>query len=60
VVLVTHEAELASRAQRLIRLADGVVVEDRVAAGLVPEGLVPEGLVPEGLVPEGLVPEGTA
>ncbi len=38
VVLVTHEAELASRAQRLIRLADGVVVEDRVAEGLVPEG----------------------
>jgi ABC-type lipoprotein export system ATPase subunit len=35
VVLVTHEQDLASRAQRLIRLADGVVVEDRTmgAAG---------------------------
>ncbi|MDP1891955.1 MAG: ATP-binding cassette domain-containing protein, partial [Gemmatimonadaceae bacterium] len=33
VVLVTHEAELASRAQRLIRLADGVVVEDRETTG---------------------------
>jgi len=29
VVLVTHDAGLAGRAQRLIRLADGAVVEDR-------------------------------
>jgi putative ABC transport system ATP-binding protein len=28
VVLVTHEAEIASRARRLIRIRDGVVVED--------------------------------
>jgi hypothetical protein len=33
VVLVTHEAFLANRAQRLIRLADGAVVEDRETAG---------------------------
>ncbi|MFL5575202.1 MAG: ABC transporter ATP-binding protein [Gemmatimonadaceae bacterium] len=31
VVLVTHDVALASRAERLIRLADGVVVEDRDA-----------------------------
>ncbi|MBM3907736.1 MAG: ABC transporter ATP-binding protein [Gemmatimonadetes bacterium] len=31
VVLVTHERGLADRAQRLIRLADGLVVEDRVS-----------------------------
>jgi ABC-type lipoprotein export system ATPase subunit len=28
VVLVTHDLSLAQRAQRLIRLADGVVVQD--------------------------------
>jgi putative ABC transport system ATP-binding protein len=33
VVLVTHDLALASRAERLIRLADGVVVEDRDAGG---------------------------
>jgi putative ABC transport system ATP-binding protein len=31
VVLVTHDLALASRAERVIRLADGVVVEDRDA-----------------------------
>jgi putative ABC transport system ATP-binding protein len=31
VVLVTHEAEVAARAQRVVRLADGRVVEDRAA-----------------------------
>ncbi len=30
VVLVTHDLTLAERAQRVIRLADGVVVEDRL------------------------------
>jgi putative ABC transport system ATP-binding protein len=30
VVLVTHEAEIAARARRLIRIRDGVVVEDSV------------------------------
>ena len=33
VVLVTHDLTLAARAGRMIRLADGVVVEDREAAG---------------------------
>ncbi|HEU5355266.1 MAG TPA: ABC transporter ATP-binding protein [Actinocrinis sp.] len=32
VVLVTHEAEIAARARRLIRIRDGVVVEDSVVA----------------------------
>ncbi len=36
VVLVTHEQDLANRAQRLIRLADGVVVEDRLAGDAAP------------------------
>jgi putative ABC transport system ATP-binding protein len=29
VVLVTHELEVASRAKRLIRVVDGLIVEDR-------------------------------
>ncbi|MCL4214643.1 MAG: ABC transporter ATP-binding protein [Gemmatimonadales bacterium] len=33
VVIVTHDLELAEHAQRIIRLADGVVVEDRATAG---------------------------
>ena len=33
IVLVTHDVALAERARRLIRLRDGVVVEDRRAAG---------------------------
>jgi len=32
VIIVTHDAELAARAQRIIRLSDGLVVEDRVRA----------------------------
>ena len=32
IVLITHEAEVAGRAQRVIRLRDGLVVEDKVAA----------------------------
>jgi energy-coupling factor transporter ATP-binding protein EcfA2 len=31
VVLVTHDLTLAARAGRMIRLADGIVVEDREA-----------------------------
>jgi putative ABC transport system ATP-binding protein len=33
VVLVTHEAEIAARARRLIRIRDGVVVEDTRSGG---------------------------
>jgi putative ABC transport system ATP-binding protein len=33
IVLVTHDVALAERARRLIRLRDGVVVEDRKASG---------------------------
>lgn len=33
IVLVTHDVALAERARRLIRLRDGVVVEDRWASG---------------------------
>jgi len=33
VVLVTHDLTLAGRARRMVRLADGVVVEDRESAG---------------------------
>jgi putative ABC transport system ATP-binding protein len=40
VVLVTHEQDLASRAQRLIRLADGVVVEDRLMGAAGTTGVV--------------------
>jgi putative ABC transport system ATP-binding protein len=32
VIIVTHDAELAARARRVIRLSDGLVVEDRVRA----------------------------
>ncbi|MCC6318493.1 MAG: ABC transporter ATP-binding protein [Gemmatimonadaceae bacterium] len=38
VVLVTHDIGLAERTQRVIRLADGVVVEDRRTAHAVPGG----------------------
>jgi putative ABC transport system ATP-binding protein len=33
VVLITHEEDVAERARRVIRLGDGHVVEDRLAAG---------------------------
>ena len=33
VVLITHEPDVAERARRVIRLGDGHVLEDRVAAG---------------------------
>jgi putative ABC transport system ATP-binding protein len=32
IVLITHEAEVAERAHRVIRLRDGAVVEDAVVA----------------------------
>jgi len=32
VIIVTHDTELAARARRVIRLSDGLVVEDRVRA----------------------------
>jgi putative ABC transport system ATP-binding protein len=34
VVLITHEPEVAERARRVIRLGDGHVLEDRLAAGV--------------------------
>ena len=43
-VLVTHDSEVANQADRKIVLKDGVVVEDTIAAELVP-ALVPA-LVP--------------
>jgi putative ABC transport system ATP-binding protein len=33
VVLITHEADVAERARRVIRLGDGQIVEDRLVAG---------------------------
>jgi putative ABC transport system ATP-binding protein len=33
VVLITHEPDVAERARRVIRLGDGTVIEDRLAAG---------------------------
>jgi putative ABC transport system ATP-binding protein len=33
VVLITHEPDVAERARRVIRLGDGRVLEDRIAAG---------------------------
>jgi putative ABC transport system ATP-binding protein len=38
IILVTHDLALAQRASRLIRLSDGVVVEDRPAGGKPPAG----------------------
>lgn len=43
VVLVTHDLSLAERAQRVIRLADGVVVEDRATEQAKANGAAPAG-----------------
>jgi putative ABC transport system ATP-binding protein len=37
VVLVTHDAEVAARAARLIRMRDGMIVSDTAGDGAVPE-----------------------
>jgi putative ABC transport system ATP-binding protein len=42
VVLVTHDLALAERAQRLIRLADGAVVEDRLRGASPRDEALPE------------------
>ena len=38
-LVVTHSPEVSERAQRVIRLRDGRVVEDRVKAGFAPKPL---------------------
>ena len=39
VVIVTHDLTLAEHAQRVIRLKDGIVVEDRPSSNAIPAGL---------------------
>ena len=44
IVLITHEPDVAARAKRVVRLADGLVVEDRRAVAVddpPPEGSTP-------------------
>ena len=48
IVLVTHDLSLAERTQRVIRLADGVVVEDRLTGGRLSETDGAEASVAEG------------
>jgi putative ABC transport system ATP-binding protein len=35
IVLVTHEADIAAHARRLVRLKDGMVTSDTVTAGAI-------------------------
>jgi putative ABC transport system ATP-binding protein len=56
VVLVTHEAEVARRARRLIRIRDGLVVEDTAMGETVPIETVPIEPVPIEPVPVEPVP----
>ena len=38
IVLITHETEVAERAHRIIRLADGHIIEDRATTSATPRG----------------------
>ncbi|MGH3417407.1 MAG: hypothetical protein ACRDSS_13135, partial [Actinocrinis sp.] len=58
VVLVTHEAEIARRARRLIRIRDGLVVQDTRVGGN-PQGAAIEGAVPGATATDGTAAAGT-
>jgi putative ABC transport system ATP-binding protein len=46
IVMVTHDSDLAQRAQRAVTLADGAIVADRLHAGCL-DGIVLEGVLRE-------------
>jgi putative ABC transport system ATP-binding protein len=60
VVLVTHEAEIAARARRLIRIRDGVVVEDTGSAPPDRSGSTRAGSAPPGSAPTESLPAESA